>query len=863
MPFFAKQASLGILSDNRPFARSVLIAVSLMLIPLVVLLTTGCGGDNGGEAAAPEAKIKELGDLAIDYLIAEALTPEKINEVRDTLSTSGEASKDAIKKIAALEAEEESSDEKPAETLATLLTSEELSKKPLDVPLVQLARAEALAQAIESLRPGETVDEAADETAKQTPADRIRAFMAEEEQLEKDLKENEKGPGPLVDEMRRRSITDLLDEDSPTELVWDTARIATNEAIYAQVKNAVGTLEKADKEKNKPLVEKIDAIARRDMWQPPASLDEIIDANEWTDMPVVDSLQLLREYQALPENQALCTVEEALAMRNNSDEDNKKILSALGRLPKNKDEVDWDAEMVRHVPSDIQALNPFIASSTTDFEVSSLVGFGLFSFDWNFEPFAVADTVVSWQASADKMYDVVVLRDDLVWSDGKPITAHDVEFSYKMILTAAVPATTFRTGTDQMKWVKAYDDRTVVFFHKQPLPTNVWNINYPIAAKHVFEKSVFEDPKLNRSKHHVEQNGIKAVVGGAYKVVGRTPNSEIVLERREDYYMHDGRQVRDKPYFKTVRLKIIPEPSTALMELRSGDIDEMMLTADQWQSQTNSSAFYRFNTKASGTEWVYFYFGWNCKTPFFEDKRVRQAMSYAVDYDELLNVILYGLNEQSMGIFHPDSKWYPGEPVRETYRQDYDKAKQLLDEAGWKDTNGDGYRDKMIDGRLKTFEFSMLVSNNPVRVQIAEDFQRAVRRLGIRCKVRPVEFTTLIQKSRNHEFQAFFGGWGTGTDPVTAENIWMTGEGRNYGEYSNAEVDRLFKEGRREFDEQKRIEAYGKIHNILYEESPYTFLYVRNSHYAFSKDLRGYMFSPRGPYSYGPGFGSLWKPKKK
>ena len=133
-------------------------------------------------------------------------------------------------------------------------------------------------------------------------------------------------------------------------------------------------------------------------------------------------------------------------------------------------------------------------------------------------------------------------------------------------------------------------------------------------------------------------------------------------------------------------------------------------------------------------------------------------------------------------------------------------------------------------------------------------------RIGVICHVKPMEFTVLQQKSRDHDFHAMLAGWGTGADPDTADNLWMTGEARNFGEYSNPEIDRLFVEGRREFDPEKRAEIYAKIHTILYEDQPYTWLYVRNAFYGFSKQLRGYNFSPRGPYNYGPGFGSIWKP---
>ena len=121
----------------------------------------------------------------------------------------------------------------------------------------------------------------------------------------------------------------------------------------------------------------------------------------------------------------------------------------------------------------------------TEFEVSSLTGFGLFGFDWNFTPFASKDAVRSWQTSKDGLYDKVIMRDDLLWSDGTPITAHDIEFSFKVIMSSQVPIRAQRTGTEAIKYVKAYDDQTLVYFHNEPLQTNVWNINFSIIPKHV------------------------------------------------------------------------------------------------------------------------------------------------------------------------------------------------------------------------------------------------------------------------------------------------------------------------------------------------------------------------------------------
>ena len=304
-----------------------------------------------------------------------------------------------------------------------------------------------------------------------------------------------------------------------------------------------------------------------------------------------------------------------------------------------------------------------------------------------------------------------MIRDDLVWSDGKPITAHDVEFSFKVIMSSTVPVPAVRSGTDQIRWIKAYDDHTLVFFHKDALATNIWNLNFPVIPKHIYEKSIAEDPTLQDSPYHVKLEN-DPVVGGPYRITRRIRGQEIVLTRREDYYMHNGRQVRDKPYFKEVRFRIIPDPTVALLALKKGEIDEMILRPEQWQTQTDSDDFYRLNTKAFGLEWVYFYFCWNTDTPFFSDARVRKAMSYSFNYREMLDKLLYGLYEPCNGVFHQTSPWAPAKGVLKPYKQDLDKAEELLDEAGWTDSDGDGVRDKMIGGRRVKFEFRIICNND-------------------------------------------------------------------------------------------------------------------------------------------------------
>jgi peptide/nickel transport system substrate-binding protein len=322
--------------------------------------------------------------------------------------------------------------------------------------------------------------------------------------------------------------------------------------------------------------------------------------------------------------------------------------------------------------------------------------------------------------------------------------------------------------------------------------------------------------------------------------------------------MHNGKQVRPKPFFREVRVKTIEDFNTALLAVKAGQIDEMELRAEHWTNQTNGDDFYKHNTKIRGVEWSEFHFVWNTQSVFFSDKRVRKAMSWAFDYDEFLNKISYGLYEPARGDFHP-THWVFPKNGPAPYRQDLDKAEDLLDEAGWTDSDGDGIRDKEINGRRMPFKFNLLTYQTETGVQCATLMKECLAKIGITCNVKPTEFTVLVDSEQHHKFDAAMGGWQSGSDPDSNSNVWHSSENRNYGSYSNKRVDELFDKGRREFDREKRAAIYGEIHNILWEDQPYTWLFYRPSLFTFNKKARGYNLSPTGPFLFSPGFDSWYK----
>lgn len=588
----------------------------------------------------------------------------------------------------------------------------------------------------------------------------------------------------------------------------------------------------------------------------PPSLEELDASANWQDRKVAYGRDLLRE--RLKDHPPLVSAEEAMALKNDSEEANEKIYSVMRQLPESDDQVDWDATWVHHLSGDLKSLNPLMISASVEMELLELTGISLIGFDADFEKFGMRQFIDSWQTSEDKLMDKFVLRDDLAWSDGEPVTAHDFVFSFQTIMNPRVTIPAVRSGTDKLRWVEAYDDHTLVIFHKQALASNDENLVFPIVPEHIYKDSVDDDPTMETSQYHLKFLN-KPVTCGPYEYKSRSRGQNIILTRRDDYWQKDGNEIRPRPYFKEIRCEVIIDPNTALLSLKAGDIDDCRLSAEQWLTQTDSQDFYDKNTKVRGMEWTEFHIVWNVKRPYFQDPKVRQAIALAFDHQEMLSSIFYDLAPAGLGPFHPTGWMASDKP--EAYQRDLDAAEDLLDEAGWDDSDGDGVRDKEINGRLVPFRFTLLSSTTPNSIKVCTLLKSNLDQIGIQVDVKPTEFTVLQDKSLKHQFDATIAGWGTGTDPSTLDNIFKTGGGRNYGQYSNPRVDELFELAQAEFDRQKRAEYYAEIHDILWNEQAYMWLFYRPTLFGLNQSIRGFNFSPRDPYGVSPGINGIWKTK--
>jgi len=603
----------------------------------------------------------------------------------------------------------------------------------------------------------------------------------------------------------------------------------------------------------------------------PATLEEVEkraqEVGGWLPHPVQGGYDLVYDYFT-PTPEPKKSIEEVRELENTSPEINAEIVDAFQRIPdrrgmdpaRDTQGVDYNAELHRHMGADVGSFNPLFFSTQPDAEAMTYTQIGLLSMRKDtLEYIGNGDAILSWESSADHLMDKIVIRDDLLWSDDEPLTAYDWEFSYNVIMSSRVPIYAIRSGTDFLLGVKAYDEHTLIFFHQEAMPISPMSVSFPIIPRHIYEKTIAEDPTLVRTPYHQKQEH-DPVTSGPYVVEKHLPNTSIVFRRRENYYMYKGKAVREKPYINRVHFQISPDSATAFMQMKNGDIEVMDLSPELWLTQAARPDFYQRNTKASSTSWTYFalWFNMAAECPYFQDIRVRQALSMAFDYDEMLKVHRKGLDTQCRGLFAESAPFFPHEANLPYIRQDFAQARKLLTEAGWVDSDRDGVLDHDWNGKRIPFSFTILTTTLPERIELCNLFAQSLRQLGIECNVQSIEFNVLCQREQEHKFQMVMSGWGGGSDPYSSQNIWGTGEGRNYTSYSNKQVDELFEAGLKEFDRPKRMAIYQKIHELIYADYPCVWLFNRNTSTAFSKELRGVGFDFRGVV-----LGEVWKPEKK
>ena len=460
---------------------------------------------------------------------------------------------------------------------------------------------------------------------------------------------------------------------------------------------------------------------------------------------------------------------------------------------------------------DIDSLNPFLSSSASASEIHDLIYprlqfehadyyDGLPTFEYQ---------IIEDRKIADDNLSIWFKLRDCMWSDGTPITSADVEFSVAAAKSPDV-AWVGHSIVDFIKEIEIHDPRTFTVHYTKASPYNIMDINdVQVLAKHVFGKIPFAKWK----GYGKWLDEAKAAAGGPFVLHEYETGQRIVL-RRNPKYWDVG-----KPYLDEIEYKIFLDMGSMLNALLAGQIDGMSSVIPKDAAKVLDKGHLKLYTYITRS---YGYAGWNCKRWPFDDKRVRQAMTYAIDRENIVDSLFYGYAQiAAPGIIR--SMWASNHDI-EPYPYDPDKAEELLQEAGWK-KNGDGYYEK--DG--KVFEFTLITNaGNVVRKAITEYMQSNLDEIGVKAHPRLVDFNQMSGQLKLHNFKAYVGGWYIATKVDNKPTFHSSSvNGRfNYVNFSNPRVDEIIDQARTMDPKDPKAKLlWDEFQVILNEEQPYTMLY--------------------------------------
>jgi peptide/nickel transport system substrate-binding protein len=311
-----------------------------------------------------------------------------------------------------------------------------------------------------------------------------------------------------------------------------------------------------------------------------------------------------------------------------------------------------------------------------------------------------------------------------------------------------------------------------------------------------------------------------------------------------------------KAYLDRIIFKVVEDDAVALNMLKAGELDEMRATQIQWEKQTIDPDFMARFEKYHYYVPSYNYISWNCRSVWFSDARVRRAMTMLFDRESINTKMYSGFARLVSGPFYINS-WAYDKTVK-PHPFDPQAAKQLLDQAGWSDTNHDGIRDK----NGTKFDFELLIAGGSnTAAQFSQLLQEECGKAGIRVRIRQVEGSTLFDRIEKGDFDASMSGWRLDLDPDvfdTFHSSMTPPTGLNHGFYSNPTVDSLLVAGRREFDPAARERIYHQVHRIIHEDQPYTFINAVPEKRPIARKIHGVMISFNGPYDFWPGANYWW-----
>lgn len=474
--------------------------------------------------------------------------------------------------------------------------------------------------------------------------------------------------------------------------------------------------------------------------------------------------------------------------------------------------------------SEPASLNPLRLSFTASSDIHEKLFLRLHNFDRDMN--IVAGLARSWKFSEDFREVTYQLRKDVKWSDGQPVTAEDVKYTFEMMRDPALKYA--RAGALQfVDRVEVVNPQAVKFIFNRVYSDELFDTGIMILPRHVMEK--LPSPI-------VPEFDANPVSNGPYRVEEWVRGDRLVLAANPDFY-------RGKPALDRIVFKFFGDELSLMVALQNGAIDMTSDLTPQYalkvQGDPNLTSIEYPGQTAT-------FIGWNPTSPLFAELKMRKAFSLGIDQAALINDVLMGKGRPANGPFLPTSWAYDQDLKPQPY--DPVQAKSLLAEMGWRDRNKEGY---LAKGPRQVLEMTLLLAQGqPVQEATAAIIREQLKELGVKVNLTAVDVRTFIQRIRGGQYDAMVFSWKNDykVDPTA---VWHSSPEKGiYNfilKYANPSVDSLIDQGLATLSRRKAKDIWVDFQRLVSSEMPATYLYVPDIMTVIYKGVKGPAVDARGP----------------
>jgi peptide/nickel transport system substrate-binding protein len=470
--------------------------------------------------------------------------------------------------------------------------------------------------------------------------------------------------------------------------------------------------------------------------------------------------------------------------------------------------------LVMLIESSPTNLDPRIGLDAQSERIDSLIFDDLLTRD---EHLNVAPQLADRWEIPDPLTYIFHLRHDVKFHDGRSLTSRDVKWTFDSILQGKVRSTKGATYQDVDR-IETPDSETVIFHLKKPFAGLLWNLS---------DGAIGIVPDGSTSEISNQPIG-----SGPFRFVSAALDKEVIIERNNNYW-------GAKANLEKVRFAVVPDTTTLALELRKGSAD---IAINAFTGDLVVALEKEPNLKVEhspGT--VFSYLAFNLRDPVLRDRRVRQAIAYAIDREAMIHYLLHDFARPADSILPPESWAYDADVQH--YEHSPERARQLLDQAGYAAVNGE------------RFHITMKTSTQESTRLLAAVLQQQLREVGIVLEIRTFEVATFLSDVTRGAYQVHSLRWvGGNEDPDMFEYVFHSDRfpprGANRTYYSNPRVDALINQARVEFDRDKRKILYAELQKILADDLPYVDLWYQDNVLVHTRRVENLTLDPSGSYDF-------------